>query len=52
MKFSLIICKKVEKNVISCRTFVCLDVSVGDIFGISVFFLILKFNYILLQKLR
>ena len=28
VKFSLIICRKVETNVISCRTFVCLDVSV------------------------
>ena len=31
VKFYLIICIKVENNVISCRTFVCLDVSVGEI---------------------
>ena len=51
VKFSLIICRKVENSVISCRTFVCLDVSVGEIFEI-LFFLILKYSYILLQKLR
>ena len=37
MKFSRIICKNVENTVISFRTFVCLDVSVGDILLTSVF---------------
>ena len=31
VKFSLIICGKVENKAISFRTFVCLDVSVGEI---------------------
>ena len=31
VKFSQIICRNVENTVISFRTFVCLDVSVGDI---------------------
>ena len=31
VKLSLIICKKVKNNAISFRTFVCLDVSVGEI---------------------
>ena len=39
VKFSLIICKNVEINAISFRTFVCLDVSVGEIHEI-LFFLI------------
>ena len=32
VKFLRIICKNVENTVILFRTFVCLDVSVGDIF--------------------
>ena len=35
VKFSLIICRKVENSVISCRTFICLDVSFGEICGIG-----------------
>ena len=38
VKFSLIICRKVENSVISCRTLICLDVSVGETFEIGVSF--------------
>ena len=34
VKFSLIIFRKLESSVISCRTLICLDVSVGETFGI------------------
>ena len=37
VKFSLIICRKVENNAISFRTFVYVDVSVGEILWNSVF---------------
>ena len=38
MKVSLIICRKVENSVISCRTLICLDFSVGETFEIGVSF--------------
>ena len=37
VKFSLFMCRNVENNAISFRTFVCLDVSVGEILWNSVF---------------
>ena len=38
MKFSLIIFRKDESSVISCRTLICLDVSVGETFEIGISF--------------
>ena len=38
VKFSLIICRKVENKTISFRTFVCLDVSVGEILNIGIYY--------------
>ena len=38
VKFSLIIFRKLESSVISCRTLIYLDVSVGETFGIWISF--------------
>ena len=38
VKFSLIIFRKLESSVISCGTLICLDVSVGETFGIGISF--------------
>ena len=50
MKFSLIICRKVENSVNSFRTLICLDVSVGETFEIGVSFSNIEIQLYIIAK--